>query len=86
MVRRRPAPFAYRALLTWSNWLFTKVQQDEPRNASMTLCYACIPTTKLGRYCDFQNAVPLVREQVVGLFDLIELEAMGNERFQVDAT
>lgn len=34
----------------------------------------------LRRYCDFEDAVSLVGEELVGLFDLFEIEAMGNDR------
>lgn len=40
---------------------------------------------KSGRDRDFQHAVALVREQVIGRFDLVQFEAVRDQRLEVDA-
>jgi hypothetical protein len=37
----------------------------------------------LGGDRDFQDAIPLVAEELIGLLNLIEFEAVGNQRLQV---
>jgi hypothetical protein len=34
---------------------------------------------------DFQHTIPLAGEEIIGFFDVIKLEPVRNERFQVDA-
>jgi hypothetical protein len=34
---------------------------------------------------DFQHTIPLIGEKIIGFFDVIKLEPVRNERFQVDA-
>src|SRR6185436_3366400 len=41
--------------------------------------------SRSGRNCHLQYAVSLMREQIIGCHDVIELEAMGNQRFEIGA-
>src|SRR5579859_2321572 len=45
-----------------------------------------IPGRALRSDRDFQNAVALMGEELVGVDDICELESMSNHRAQVDAT
>ena len=46
--------------------------------------WADVPVVSLGGDGDLENPVTLMREQIVSLLNLVELEAMRNERAKIN--